>query len=107
MNVIQRLLRIDELLEIARDTRSLVLQLRTLVRVMKMDQAQLAAELAALTEQNEKARAEIVAKIAALEAAVVSAGTVTPEVEAALADLRASVQADDDMNPDGGGTPVP
>lgn len=65
-----------------------------------MNQAELTQALVDLKAQNEKARAEIVAKIAALEAAVAAGGTVSPEVEAALADLKASVQADDDLNPD-------
>lgn len=62
-----------------------------------MNQAELAQALVDLKAQNEKARAEIVAKITTLEEAVAAAGTVTPEVEAALADLKTSVQADDDL----------
>ena len=69
-----------------------------------MNQAELTQALVDLKAQNEKARAEIVAKIAALEAAVATAPLFgdcgSPEVEAALADLKASVQADDDLNPD-------
>lgn len=53
-----------------------------------------AAELRSLKEQNDKARAEVLAKIAALELAI---GQTTPEVDAALADLKASVQTDDDI----------
>lgn len=74
-----------------------------------MNFAQIQAELVALTQQNEKARAEIVDRLAALEAAVAAAGQSTPEVDAALAALRASIQQDDDMTPDapaGDGTPV-
>lgn len=74
---------------------------------LTMDQAQLAQALADIKEQNEKARAEIVAKIAALEAAVTAAGSTTPAVDAALADLRASVQADDDLTPDSPADPAP
>ncbi len=63
-------------------------------------QAQLAQELRDIKDQNEKARTEILAKIAALEEALANAGNTTAEVDAALADLKASVQADDDLNPD-------
>lgn len=63
-------------------------------------QAELAAELRAVVEQNEKAHAEVVAKIADLEAALANAGNTTPEVDEALAALKASVQKDDDLNPD-------
>lgn len=63
-------------------------------------QAELAQQLRDITAQNEKARVEILAKIAALEAAIATAGSTTPEVDAALADLKASVQIDDDLNPD-------
>lgn len=56
-----------------------------------------AAELRAVKEQNDKARAEVLAKISALELAI---GQTTPEVDAAMADLKASVQTDDDIVPD-------
>lgn len=67
---------------------------------MAISQSQLAAELTALKDQNEKARVEILKKISDLEAALANAGTTTPEVDDALAALKASVQADDDLNPD-------
>lgn len=63
-------------------------------------QAQLAQELRDIKTQNEKARTEILAKIAALEGAIENAGNTTPEVDTALAELKASVQADDDLNED-------
>jgi hypothetical protein len=62
-------------------------------------QAQLAQDLRDLKAQNDKAREEILAKIAALEEALANAPT-TPEVDAAFADLKASVQTDDDIVPD-------
>ena len=65
-----------------------------------MNQAELQAELEALAAQNEKARTEILANIAALEAAIVAAGNTSDGVNVALATLKASVQADDDMNAD-------
>jgi hypothetical protein len=61
--------------------------------------AELAQQLRDLKDQNEKARAEILAKIKALEDALAN-GDTTPEVDAALADLKASIQADDDMHAD-------
>lgn len=72
----------------------------SLLNIIRMDQKQLANELAALKEQTEKSNTEIVDKIAALEQAIVDAGTVSPSVEAALLDLKASVQTVDDIVPD-------
>jgi hypothetical protein len=63
-------------------------------------QAELAQQLRDITAQNEKSRAEIIAKIAALEEALANAGTTTPEVDEAVAALKASVQTDDDIVPD-------
>ena len=63
-------------------------------------QAELAQELRDLKAQNDKARQEVLDKIAALELALGNAGTTTPEVDAALADLKASIQTDDDIVPD-------
>lgn len=63
-------------------------------------QAELAQQLRDVTAQNEKARVEILAKIAALEEALANAGQTTPEVDEALANLKASVQVDDDIVPD-------
>lgn len=62
-----------------------------------MNQEELAAQLAALKEQNEKAKTEITGKISELEAAP---GQTSPEVDAALAALKASVQGTDDIVPD-------
>lgn len=66
-------------------------------------QAELAQSLRDVTAQNEKARAEILQKIADLEAALAAAGGTTAEVDEAVAALKASVQVDDDIVPD----PVP
>ncbi|MBP8100964.1 MAG: hypothetical protein KAY54_03685 [Burkholderiaceae bacterium] len=63
-------------------------------------QAELALQIAALTEQNEKARAEVLAKIADMQAALDAAGAVDPAVLTAFDSLKASVQADDDIVPD-------
>jgi len=62
-----------------------------------MDKTQLAAALNEITAQNEKAKAEILAKIAALEAAVAEAGNTTPAIDEALAALKVSVQGSDDI----------
>lgn len=57
--------------------------------------------------QNERNRVEVVTKITALEDAVRNAGAVTPEFEAALLDLKGSVQAaDDDVKPAAPDVPV-
>lgn len=63
-------------------------------------QAQLAAQLTALAAQADKAKAEILAKFADLQAAIDAAGNTTPEVDAALAALATSIQATDDLVPD-------
>lgn len=63
-------------------------------------QAELAQSLRDIKAQADKAQAEIIAAVAALEAALAAAGTTTPEVDAALADLKTTVQGLDDLNPD-------
>ncbi len=63
-------------------------------------QAELAAALVSLKEQTDKSFTEIIAKIAELEEALNNAGTVSPEVLAALDALKVSVQRVDDIVPD-------
>lgn len=63
-------------------------------------QAELALQIAALTEQNERARAEVLAKIADMQAAIDAAANVDPAVLEAFDELKVSVQADDDIVPD-------
>jgi seryl-tRNA synthetase len=65
-----------------------------------MTQAELAAELTRIKEQNEKARAEQQAALQALRDALANAGNTTPEVDEALTALASSIQAEDDENPD-------
>lgn len=69
-----------------------------------MNAQQLQVELENLTAQNEKARAEVIARIAELENALTLAGTMPEGVEVALANLKASVQLDDDMHADAPGS---
>jgi DNA-directed RNA polymerase specialized sigma24 family protein len=71
-----------------------------LLRRIIMDQTQLAQALTDLKAQGDKAREEIVAKVADLEAAIANAGSTTPEVDAALAALKGTVQGLDDLNHD-------
>ena len=63
-------------------------------------QDELAQQLTDLANQTEKGRQEVLAKIEALEAALVTAGEVTPAVQSAVDALKASVQAVDDIVPD-------
>lgn len=63
-------------------------------------QAELAAELRAMKEQNDKAFAEQEDALKKLQEALDLAGSTTPEVDEALEGLRASIQRDDDANPD-------
>lgn len=73
---------------------------RKVLKGLLMNMQELAQGLADLTAQTDKARAEVVQKIADLEAAIANAGNTTPEVDAALEALKASVQASDDVVPD-------
>lgn len=68
--------------------------------IMSKTQAELAQDLRDIRTQNEKARVEILQKIADLETAIANSGNTTPEVDEALEALKASVQVDDDIVPD-------
>lgn len=70
------------------------------LKTMALSQSELAQQLRDVTAQNEKARLEILKRIADLEAALENGGGTTPEVDDALAALKASVQTDDDLHPD-------
>lgn len=63
-------------------------------------QAQLAADLTAIAAQVTKTRNETLAKITALEAAIIAAGNTSPAVDSALAALKGTVQTSDDVIPD-------
>lgn len=63
-------------------------------------QQEVAAELVALKAQVEKIKTEVTAKLAALADAIANQGNASPEVESALAELKASVQGVDDLNED-------
>lgn len=63
-------------------------------------QAELAASLRDLTAQVGKVRTEVLSAVARLQAAVEAAGATSPEVDAALQDLRSAVQGLDDLNED-------
>jgi phenylpyruvate tautomerase PptA (4-oxalocrotonate tautomerase family) len=74
--------------------------LNRLERTIAMNQQELAQALTDAAAQATKAKDEIVAKVAALEAAILAGGATTPEVDAALASLKGVVQTLDDLNPD-------
>jgi len=78
------------------DDRKTVIYLKRII----MNMQELAQGLTDLKAQTDKARAEVVKKIADLEAAIANAGNTTPEVDAALTALKESVQASDDVVPD-------
>lgn len=80
-----------------RPLRHLIFQL---IKVIEMNQTELAQALVDIKAQADKAKTEIVDKVAALEAAIAAGNVTTPEVDAALADLKGSVQVLDDLNPD-------
>lgn len=69
-------------------------------------QAQVAQDLVALKTQLTKVGNEVLGKLAELETALANQGNATPEVEAALAALKTSVQAVDDLIPDAPTPPV-
>ena len=71
-----------------------------ILKQIKMEQSELAAQLTTLKDQTEKAKAEILAKLADLDAALQAADDVTPEVQAAFDALKSSVQGVDDIVPD-------
>jgi hypothetical protein len=71
-----------------------------LLRKIIMNQTELAQALEDLKAQADKAKGEIVTKIQTLEDAIAAGGVTTPEVDAALADLKGSVQGIDDLNKD-------
>ena len=68
-----------------------------ILKQIKMEQSEFALQLTALKDQADKAKAEILAKIADLEAALEAADDVTPEVQAAFDALKGSVQGVDDI----------
>ena len=70
------------------------------LKKMAENQAQLAEELGVVKAQVEKITTEYTTRIATLEEALVAAGNITPEVQAALDGLKASVQIADDVTPD-------
>jgi ABC-type transporter Mla subunit MlaD len=70
------------------------------LEIIMATQTELAVELGAIKDQLAKAAGEIVAKVASLESALASAGNSTPEVDAAVAELKVAAQALDDLNPD-------
>lgn len=75
-------------------------RVRKLERLIMATQAELATKLRELKDQNDKATAEQMAALQKLQDALDTAGGTSPEVDEALAALGASIQRDDDLNPD-------
>lgn len=75
----------------------LLLFINSKLNTIMATQAELAQQLRDITAQNEKSRQEILQKIADLEEALANGGGTTPEVDEAVAALKASVQTDDDI----------
>lgn len=65
-----------------------------------MNQTEFAQALNDAKAQLDKAKTEILAKVADLETAVANAGNTSPEVDAAFAALKGSIQGVDDIVPD-------
>lgn len=72
----------------------------SLLNKISMDQTQAAQRLAEIKTQLEKAAAEIVSRIAALEEAVTNAGNLTPEVVSALQGVKDVAETLDAIVPD-------
>lgn len=70
------------------------------LKVIMATQAEHAESLRALKAQNDKAAAEQAAALQKLQEALDAAGGTTAEVDAAMAELKASIQREDDLNPD-------
>lgn len=71
-----------------------------ILEVIMATQAELAQSLVDLKNQMVKVKNEIDTKIQALTDALNNAGATTPEVDAALADLKSTLQSLDDETPD-------
>lgn len=96
--------------DMTHDERTLLRQLRTLLllnysetKLIMATQAELAADLAAVTAAVAKIGAETsttLTRVEELEAALAAAGGTTAEVDAAVQALKTQVQAVDDLIPD-------
>ena len=80
-------IRIDVYHHFAAD-QTVLAAINELKELIVMNQAQLEQALAEVKANLTEASTELVAKIAALEQAVIAAGNTTPAVDAALADVR-------------------
>lgn len=72
-----------------------------------MNQQELTQALGALATQAAKTKAEILAKVAALEGAIANSGQTSTEVDNALQALRSEIQGLDDLNADAVTPPAP
>lgn len=77
-----------------------MVQLTAFLEKIMASQAELAQALTDLGTQLDKTQGEIVAEVSKLEDAINAGGATSPEVDAALASLKAKVQSLDDLNPD-------
>ena len=80
---------------------------RKILKQILMNQTELAAQLSALTEQTKKSFGEISTKLSELDQAIAAQGNVSPEVVAALDNLKAAVQQNDDLIADAPQTEEP
>lgn len=79
------------------DVLAAITDLKGTLMATQSEHAQALTDLAA---QTEKAKAEVVAKVQALEDALANAGNTTPEVDAAMVALKGAIQGVDDLNQD-------
>lgn len=73
---------------------------KRLKEIAMANQAETAQSLRDMKAQADKSQAEIIAKVQAMQAAIDAAGTTTPEIDAAMTDLKTAIQGLDDLNPD-------
>ena len=76
------------------------------MKKLMASQQEIADALNAVGTQLSKASSEVVAKISELEAAVAAGGQSSPEVDAAVANLKTAAQALDDIVPDAPAEPT-
>lgn len=77
-----------------------------LLKVIEMNQTELAQRLDAANARAKKVALEQAAALQALRDEIAAGGPISDEVEAKLAALEATIQSEDDKNPDSEGGPT-
>lgn len=84
-----------------KEIKEILFNIKSKLNYIMAKQSELAAQIADFTAQLGKAKDEILAKVAALEAQIgTGSDEVTPELQAAVDNLKSAVQTLDDIVPD-------